>query len=377
MTEELHRGLDGVLVTETELSRVDGEAGQLIYRGYPIELLAQEASFEEVLYLLWNGDLPNASALDELDDVLRSHRELDPSIHTLVEDLAHRDEDPMAALRTTVSALSGMEANDFDPSNPESAVETGRRIAAKIPTILAAFEHYRNGDDPIAPRDNLGHAGNFLYMLNGEEPDPVLERTFDAALVLHADHGINASTFAAMVTASTLSDIYAAVTSAIGTLAGPLHGGANQNVMRMLLEVEESDLGPTEWVSKALGDGRRVPGFGHRVYDVKDPRAFILAEMSEDLGEAAEEMKWYEYSVAIEETMVDETGIPPNVDFYSATTYYQMGIPIDLYTPIFAMSRVGGWVAHIREQYADNRIMRPRARYVGPEDREFSPLDQR
>lgn len=377
MTEELHHGLEGILVTETELSRVDGEAGHLIYRGYPIETLAREASFEEVLYLLWNGTLPDDAALQQLDDQLRSHRSLDRSTHTVLADLAENDEAPMAALRTGVSALSATATDSFDPENPEEAIRIGRRITAKLPTILAAFEHYRNDEDPIPPREDLSHSANFLYMLNGEEPDPVLTETLDAALVLHADHGINASTFSAMVTASTLSDIYSAITSAIGTLAGPLHGGANQNVMRMLLEVAESDQGPSEWVHNALEDGRRIPGFGHRVYQVKDPRAYILAEMSEDLGAAAGDMQWYEYSVAIEDAMTNETGIPPNVDFYSATTYYQMGIPIDLYTPIFAMSRVGGWVAHLREQYEDNRIMRPRARYVGPEDPPFTPRSER
>lgn len=377
MTEELHRGLENVLVTESELSRVDGEAGQLIYRGYPIETLARDACFEEVLSLLWNDDLPDEDALDTLDRELKSARALDESLLAFVDELAQKNEAPMAALRTVVSSLSSTDTGSRDEACPEEVIKTGRRITAKIPTILAAFARVRNGERPVDPRDDLGHAANFLYMLTDAEPDPVLAETLDAALVLHADHGINASTFAAMVTASTLSDVYAAVTSAIGTLAGPLHGGANQNVMRMLLEIEESEKGPTTWINDALEDGRRIPGFGHRVYQVKDPRAYILAEMSEDLGEAAGNMQWYEYSVEIEDAMEEATGIPPNVDFYSATTYYQMDIPIDLYTPIFAMSRVGGWVAHVREQYEDNRVMRPRARYVGPEDRTLTPRDDR
>ena len=377
MTEELHRGLEGVLVTETELSQVKGEAGQLIYRGYPIEELARDARYEEVLSLLWNTDLPTDAQLAALDEELKAHRALDSFVLDLVRALADQDEEPMAALRTVVSALSGTASEPLDPEDPDAVLATGRRITAKIPTILAAFERFRNDASPIDPRDDLGHAANFLYMLNGEEPDPVVAETLDTALVLHADHGINASTFAAMVTASTLSDVYAAVTSAVGTLAGPRHGGANQNVMEMLLEIEESSKEPADWVADAIGTGRRVPGFGHRVYSVKDPRAYLLAEMSEDLGEAAGDTMWYEYSLEIEEAMETATGIPPNVDFYSATTYYQMGIPIDLYTPIFAMSRVGGWIAHIREQYTDSRIMRPRARYIGPENRSLEPRTER
>lgn len=379
MTEKLHRGLEGVLVTESSLSRVDGEAGQLIYRGYPIDALAENASFEEVLHLLWEGALPTRDELDALQADLSAARTIDSDIAATVRRLAERDEEPMAALRTATSALSSTdpEGTSFDPENHRHALAKGLRLTAKFPTILAAFDRIRSGEEPIAPRSDLGHAGNFLYMLNGEDPDEVLAETLDTALVLHADHGLNASTFAAMVTASSLSDLFSAITSAIGTLAGPLHGGANANVMRMLLEVDESEKSPAEWVRNALDADRRIPGFGHRVYQVKDPRAYILSDMSEHLGQAAGEMKWFEYSREIEATMDDELGIPPNVDFYSATTYYQMGIPIDLYTPIFAMSRVGGWTAHVLEQYEDNRIMRPRSRYVGPESADFVPIDER
>jgi citrate synthase len=246
-----------------------------------------------------------------------------------------------------------------------------------LPTALAAFARLREGKEPVSPRTDLDHAANFLYMLNGEEPNEVLAETFDMALVLHADHGLNASTFAAMVTASTLSDLHSAVTSAVGTLAGSLHGGANQNVMRMLEEIDASDKDPVRWVRDALDDGRRVAGFGHRVYNVKDPRAKILGDRSEDLGEAAGDTRWHDYSVAIEEFLAEEKGLAPNVDFYSASTYYQMGIPIDLYTPIFAISRVGGWIAHVLEQYEDNRLIRPRARYVGQKERPFTPIDER
>ena len=379
MSDELHRGLEGVLVTESSLSMVDGEAGQLRYRGFPIDELAAKASFEEVLYLLWEGDLPTATELRDLKEDLARARPLDDQIVDLLRELAALEEEPMAALRTATSALSSTDpkGTSFDPENHEHAMGKGLRLTAKFPTILATFDRFRRGKEPVPPRDDLDHAANFLLMLTGEEPDEVTVDTLDTAMVLHADHGLNASTFSAMVTASTLSDIFSAVTSAIGTLAGPLHGGATANVMRMLLEVDESEQDPAAWVRSALADDKRIPGFGHRVYEVKDPRAYILSDMSAKLGEKAGDTKWYDYSVEIEETMTEETGIPPNVDFYSATTYYQLGIPTDLYTPIFAASRVGGWTAHILEQYEDNRIMRPRGRYIGPEEATFMPLDER
>lgn len=381
MADDLKEGLEGVLVAESSLSHIDGDEGRLIYRGYAIEDLAHEANYEEVLYLLWYGELPTQGELDAFSGEMAEERAIDDPILDTVEALAAADAEPMAVLRTAVSQLSATDpVGETDPEDPENLDETldkSRRITAKIPTILAAFARIRNGDDPVSPSEDLGHAANFLYMLNGEEPDEVAVETFDAALVLHADHGLNASTFSAMVTASTLSDMHSAVTSAIGTLAGPLHGGANQNVMSMLMEVDESDKEPLNWIEDALESGRRVPGFGHRVYNVKDPRAYILGDFSESLAEEAGDMKWYDYSITIEEFMEAEKGIAPNVDFYSATTYYQMGIPIDLFTPIFALSRVGGWTAHVIEQYEDNRIMRPRGRYVGPENQEFVPIDER
>ncbi|MDS0297717.1 citrate synthase [Halogeometricum sp. S1BR25-6] len=379
MSDELKRGLEGVLVAESELSHIDGDAGELVYRGYAIEDLAPDASYEEVVYLLWHGELPTREELDEFSEKMSKERELDDGVLAEIRELAEADEVPMAALRTVVSSLSAYDedADHEDVTDLEANVRKGRRITAKIPTALAAFNRLRNGEDVVSPRQDLGHAANFLYMLNGEEPDEVLADTFDMALVLHADHGLNASTFSAMVTASTLSDMHSAVTSAVGTLAGSLHGGANANVMSMLKEIDDSDKDPKKWVQDALEGGRRVPGFGHRVYNVKDPRAVILGEKSEELGEAAGDMKWYDYSVAIEEYIGEEKGLAPNVDFYSASTYYQMGIPVDIYTPIFAMSRVGGWVAHVIEQYEDNRLIRPRARYVGDEDRTFAPVDER
>jgi citrate synthase len=378
MSDELQKGLEGVLVAESELSYIDGDEGKLVYRGYTIDDLARNASYEEVLYLLWNGELPNAEELSAFREEMAANRELDDDVLALVEDLAAADEEPMAALRTAVSELSAFDADaDADPTDRDANLRKGKRIVSKMPTIVAAFTRLRNGNDPVEPREDLDHAANFLYMLNDEEPDDVLADVFDQALVLHADHGLNASTFSSMVTSSTLADLHASVTSAIGTLSGSLHGGANANVMRMLKEVDDSDMDPLEWVEDALDSGKRVAGFGHRVYNVKDPRAKILGERSEELGEAAGETKWYEMSVAIEEYMAEEKGLAPNVDFYSASTYYQMGIPIDIFTPIFAMSRAGGWIAHVLEQYEDNRLIRPRARYVGEENQTFTPVDER
>jgi len=377
MSDDLKKGLEGVLVAESALSDIDGDAGRLIYRGYAIEDLAKDASYEEVLYLLWHGELPDREQLAAFSDSMTVERHVDDGVIEHVRALAEADGNPMAALRTAVSSLSAYNGEDADPTDREEQLAVGRAITAKIPTILAAYTRIRDGNEPLEPRDDLDQAANFLYMLNGEEPDDVLAETFDMALVLHADHGFNASTFSAIVTASTMSDLHSAVTSAIGTLKGPLHGGANQDVMEMLKEVDDSAMDPLDWVKTALDEDRRVSGFGHRVYDVKDPRAKILGEHSKRLGEAAGSTKWYEMSTTIEQYMAEEKGLAPNVDFYSASTYYQMGIPIDIYTPIFAMSRVGGWIAHVLEYVEDNRLIRPRSRYVGEADREFVPIDER
>jgi len=378
MSTELKRGLEGVVVAESDLSHIDGDAGELIYRGYAIEELAREASYEETLYLLWHGELPTAAELDEFSDAMVDARELDDGVLDIVRELAETGEEPMAALRTITSALSAYDPDgDADVTDTEANDRKSRRITAKMPTALAAYNRLRNGNEPVAPREDLDHAANFLYMLNGEEPDDVLAETFDMALVLHADHGLNASTFSAMTTASTLADLHSAVTAAVGTLSGSLHGGANANVMRMLQEIDADEQDPVDWVKAAIDRGERIAGFGHRVYNVKDPRAKILGEESEALGEAAGDTKWYEMSVAIEEYISGEKGLAPNVDFYSATTYYQMGIPIDLYTPIFAIARSGGWIAHVLEQWEDNRLIRPRAKYTGDTDAEFVPLEQR
>ena len=289
----------------------------------------------------------------------------------------------MAALRTAVSMLSAYDADaDADPRDADAAFRKGRRIAAAIPTILAAYDRLRRGKEPIAPRQDLGHAANFLYLRTGEPPDDVLVEAFDMALTLHADHGLNASTFTTLVIASTYADMYDAITGGIGALAGPWHGGANEDVMRALLEIHESGRDPVEWAQSMLDAGERVPGWGHRVYNVRDPRAVILKERSEAIADATGDRTWFEYTAAIDDYLVEEVGLPakqiaPNVDFYSGTVYYQLGLPLDLYTPIFAMSRVGGWVAHVLEYQAENRLIRPRGRYVGPERRDWVPLDER
>ena len=383
MSDDISKGLEGVFVAESALSDIDGDAGRLVYRGYDIENLAEHSSYEEVLYLLWYGHLPTPGELSDFESSMADARGIDDRTIEAIRLLVDAGEEPMAALRTGVSLLSTSEAEpDADPNDIEAARRTALRITAAMPTVLAAFERLRAGAEPIDPREDLGHAANFLYMLNGEKPGEVAAETFDMALTVHADHGLNASTFTAMTVASTLADMYASVTAGIGALSGPLHGGANQDVMEMLVEVDESEMGPIEWVEAARAEDRRIPGWGHRVYNVTDPRARLLRRKAERLGEASGEAKWYTYTAEIErhlseEVGLTENGIAPNVDFYSGSVYYQMGIPIDLYTPIFAVSRTGGWVAHVLEYQSDNRLIRPRGRYVGPETREFVPIGER
>ena len=383
MSDELKKGLRGVLVAESEMSFIDGDAGKLIYRGYDIEELAREASYEEVLYMLWEGELPTQAELDAFADSMATERGVEEETLETLRILAETDESAMAALRSGVSTLSASEPEaDADPEDQAAAMRKGRRITAKIPTILANYDRFRRGEDAIEPRDDLSHAGNFLYMLTGEEPSPVAEETFDMALILHADHGFNASTFTTLVIASTLADMYSAITGGIGALSGPLHGGANQDVIEALLELDDSDMGPLEWVKAKTEAGERLPGWGHGVYNTKDPRAKILQAKLEDLTEEDGETKWLDYTTTIERYLTEEKGLPekgiaPNVDFYSGSVYYKLGIPVDMYTPIFAMSRVGGWVGHILEYTEDNKLIRPRGRYVGPDDLSFTPIDER
>lgn len=369
------RGLEGVIALESELSFIDGQKGELIYRGYDINDLAEHASFEEVVYLLWNGTLPTSYELEDLRSHLQSERALPPNVLQILRN-APDDAHPMAVLRTAVSAL-GLYDEEADEMSEEANQRKAIRILAQIPTIIAAFDRSRKGLDPIEPLDHGSMAYNFLYMLNEEEPGEAAENIFDVCLVLHADHGLNASTFTGRVIGSTLSDMYSAVAGAIGALKGPLHGGANREVMRMLMDIDEQDADPAEYVKERLDKGERVMGFGHRVYKTMDPRAAILRDLVKDLSEEKGEMKWYEYSMAILETMRDELDIDPNVDFFSASTYYQLGLDPDLFTPIFALSRTAGWTAHLLEQWADNRLIRPRAQYVGARDRTVTPIEER
>ena len=369
------RGLEGVIALESELSYIDGQKGELVYRGYGIEDLAEHATFEEVIHLLWNGALPTQSELDTLRSQLRSERTLPAPVLDILRN-APDDAHPMAVLRTAVSALS-FHDRETEEMAPAANRRKATRLLARIPTIIAAFDRIRKGQEPVEPLNDGSMAYNFLYMLNGEKPGDAAERTFDVCLVLHADHGLNASTFTGRVIGSTLSDIYSAVTGAIGALKGPLHGGANREVMRMLMDIDATDKDAATYVRDRLSKGEKVMGFGHRVYKTMDPRAAILRDMVEDLSEERDQRKWYDYSIEIMNTMREDKDIDPNVDFFSASTYYMLGLDPDLFTPIFALSRTAGWTAHLLEQWSDNRLIRPRAEYVGERDKTFVPVSER
>jgi citrate synthase len=367
-------GLRGITVGTSSISDVNGEKGELIYQGFNIHDLAKHSTFEEVIFLLWNKLLPNRAELSELERSLRSSYEVPGDLITLMRQFP-RDADPIDVLRTAVSALEFYDANARDISR-ESSIKTSIRLTAQCPTIVAASDRLRHGLEPVAPDPSLSIAANFLYMLRGEKPGERETRIFDVCLILHADHELNASTFTARVVAGTLADMYACVTAAIGALSGPLHGGANTAVMKTLLDIGTAE-NAEPYVKKALAEKRKMMGFGHAVYKTEDPRATHLRQFSKEMGEAAGDSKWYEMSRKVEEVMKREKGLYPNVDFYSASTYYMMGIPLDLYTPIFAVSRISGWTGHILEQYADNKLIRPRAEYVGARDVAYVPIEQR
>ena len=369
------RGLEGVIALETNLSFIDGQKGELIYAGYDIRELAGQVSFEETGYLLWKGRLPRRRELDELMLQLQAERVLAPMVIDVLR-ATPEDANPMSALRTSVSALAHFDA-EADVASPEANYRKALRLTARMPSIIATFDRLRKGQEPLKPTRTGSTAYDFLYQLNGEPPGEAAEKTFDVCLVLHAEHGLNASTFAARVIGATLSDMYSAVSGAIGALKGPLHGGANIEVMKMLLQLQASGRQPRDFVLDKLQRKERIMGFGHRVYKTLDPRAAILREMVEALSEERGSRQWYDMSVEIMETMEKEKGLYPNVDFFSASVYYMLGIDIDLYTPIFAMSRITGWTAHLLEQWQDNRLIRPRARYTGPRDLRVAPLDRR
>jgi citrate synthase len=370
----LSEGLEGIVAATSRICFVDGLEGRLLYQGYNIHDLAAHATFEEVAYLLWHGALPTRAELDALSRDLVAARALPAPVLAMVQSFP-RDALPMDVLRTAVSALGIYDPDARDTSRPAN-LRKAVRLTAQVATVVAAIDRVRNGRPPVAPDPALGHAANFLYMLWGRRADETSVRAVDIALILHADHELNASTFSARVTAATLADMHSAITSAIGTLKGPLHGGANEAVMRLLLQIgERSRAVPA--VAAMLAAGQKVPGFGHRVYKTEDPRATHLRRMSEELGRRSGQLTWFEISREIEAFMLSEKGLHCNVDFYSASCYYALGIPLDLFTPVFAVSRISGWTAHVLEQLADNRLIRPRAEYVGPRKRVYVPIERR
>ncbi|MCI0391531.1 MAG: citrate synthase [Acidobacteria bacterium] len=372
-------GLRDVVAAPSSICFIDGERGILSYGGYNIHDLAQYSTFEEVVFLLWNGRLPKRAELDEVNAQLIANRALPAEIISMLKSFP-KSAVPMDTLRTAVSALAF-----YDPERSDSSLDANRRraqgLTARFATLVAAIDRIRNGKEPLDPKPELSHAANFLYMLNGKDPMDVEARAFDIALILHADHEFNASTFAARVTAGTLADMYAAITSAVGALSGPLHGGANEQVMRMLLEIGSPDK-VDKFVNYRLEAGGKIMGIGHAVYRTEDPRATHLRKMSEEIGKRQGDTKWFDMSHRIEEIVVEEMNkkqkpIRANVDFYSASTYYMLGIPVDLYTPIFAVSRISGWSAHVLEQLGNNKLIRPRSDYTGEMDLKYVPIDQR
>ena len=368
------KGLEGVVANQSAICYVFGEEGRLIYRGYDIHDLADHATFEETAYLLLYGDLPTRDQLKSFTVAIKVAQKLPKAVQRIIKD-APRTATPMDVLRTAVSAAAFVDPDKGDDS-PAAECRKAIRLVAQFPTLVAAFHRLRSGRQPLAPRRGLNLAANLLYMLSGTPPPPEAAKAMDVALILHADHELNASTFGARVIAATLADMHGAVTGAMAALAGPLHGGANTEVMKMLLEIGTPDRAEA-WVRRALAQKKKIMGFGHRVYRTEDPRAAHLRRMSEELGRQAGQPQWYAIQQTIEAVMRREKGLYCNVDFYSASMYYVMGIPLDLYTPIFAISRMSGWCAHVLEQHADNRLIRPRAEYVGAMNRTWTPLSRR
>ena len=370
-------GLEDVVAATSAICYLDGDRGVLAYSGYDIHDLARGASFEEVCYLLWHGRLPSRAELGDLQSQLAAARPLPEGVLRLMKQLPASD--GMDVLRTMTSVLSHFDADAADNS-PQANYRKAVRLTGQIASLVAIYGRMHAGGGLIQPDPALGHAANFLYMLTGERPNALSTRAFDIALVLHADHELNASTFAARVAAATLTDLHSAIVGAIGTLKGPLHGGANADVMRLLIEIGQDTNAEKveEAIRSKLARKVKIPGFGHRVYHTEDPRATHLRRMSKELGERAGNSRWFEMSQRIEQIVKTEKKLNANVDFYSASTYYTLGIPIDLFTPIFAVSRVSGWTAHCLEQYSNNRLIRPRTDYIGPAyPQTFLPLDQR
>lgn len=368
------KGLEDVIAAATAVSDIDGKQGRLFYAGIDIHDLAPNTSFEETVFLLHNIRLPSRRELDELNDLLVAERDLDPFVERLMPTMAEQTS-PMSMLRTTVSAMSAYDPDGWDQS-AEANYRKAMRLIARVPAVIGFYHRLRSNEQTVRPNPKLSHAANLLWMITGREPEDEEAHVMDVCLVLHADHTMNASTFAARVAASTLSDIHSATVSAIATLKGPLHGGANEAVMKMLLEIQDPDQAES-YIKAKLGAKERIMGFGHRVYKTEDPRATHLRRLSQQMGEHARDTRWHEISRRIEEVVMSERGLYPNVDFYAASVYYCLGVPVDLFTPIFAASRMSGWTAHIREQYADNRLIRPESEYIGPRNVPYVPIEQR
>ncbi|MEH6947738.1 citrate synthase [Bacillus sp. JJ634] len=367
------KGLEGIVAATSSVSSIIDDT--LTYVGYNIDDLAENATFEEVIYLLWHKKLPNKAQLEELTQQLADNAEVPAEVLNHFKSYPIDKVHPMGALRTAISLLA-LYDEEADVMSDEANYRKAIRIQAKIPTVVTAFSRVRKGLDPVAPRSDLSFAANFLYMLSGEEPSAIAEEAFNKALVLHADHELNASTFTARVCVATLSDIYSGITSAIGALKGPLHGGANEQVMKMLTEIGSVE-NVEPYINAKLANKEKIMGFGHRVYRKGDPRAPHLKVMSQKLTELTGQPEYYEMSVKIHELVTGQKNLPPNVDFYSASVYHSLGIEHDLFTPIFAVSRTSGWIAHIFEQYANNRLIRPRAEYNGPGMQKYVPVDER
>lgn len=372
-------GLQDIVAGESAICLVDGQKGRLVYHGYDINELVGKASFEEVIYLLWYGKLPNQAELSALDAELKKNREIPADVLELVKGLAKSPANGMEILRTVASYVGAVDADKS--MERDNHIKQSTKLVSLLASVTAAVGRLKNGQDYVAPRNDLGHAANFLYMLTGKEADDLSVEAFDVALILHADHEFNASTFTARCTVATLSDVYSGVTSAIGALKGPLHGGANEDVLRMLMEINSVETTKSD-VQAKLEAGVKVPGFGHRVYRNYDPRGIVLKKYSKELTERAGNTKWYEMTEITEGVVLEHFAkkgkdLKFNVDLYSGSLYDAMGIPVELFTPIFVISRVAGWTAHILEQYANNRIIRPVADYVGPVDLEFKPIAER
>lgn len=370
----LSKGLDNIVVAQTALSSIDGYNGILTYRGINIHELAGRATYEEVVHLLWYGKLPTRAELDTLKQTLAANRELPGDVIDMIRKFP-RTAVPMEVLRTVVSALSMYDPEAEDISR-EATQRKAVRLTAKFPTIVAVYDRLRNDKEPVTPDPALGHAANTLYMLKGYRPEEIHAKALDTYFVLLADHGLNASTFTARAVVSTLADLHSAITAALASLKGPLHGGANEATMRMFLDIGELDR-VEGWIANAFAQKRKIMGFGHRVYRTGDPRAFHLQRMAKELGEYVGDTRWYEMSLRVEKAVQSHRELYPNVDFFSAPVLYYCGIPIDLFTPMFACSRIAGWSAHVLEQYADNRLMRPRSEYIGPKENHFIPIEER